>query len=619
MKSRITATLAALIFCCGAFAQTIDISTLGLKADGSQNAVHFLQEALAKASKLEKPLIYFPKGVYHFSPAFEGVSDRTYCPNNIRNINNLTIDGGGSEFIFHGKTICFFAEHCENLTLTNFIIDWERPMVTQGEFVAVSDDAVRLKIDKKQYPYHIVNGIVWYDGEGWCTTDCRLSNIFDKESRDIIPTTHDDSAGNFHRGKATEVEDGVIEFAGPFEWERKPEVTNVVTMYNYIYPADAIRLEKCKNVNIKDILLHHGGSMAVFASSVDGLMIDNYDIVARLSKDRYFANMADGFHIKGCKGKVTVKNCDFNGGGDDFFNVHNMYAAIKGKLSDTRLSVKSYKHFDYSPGDSVWFVTKKSGQRIASNIVKSVKYISGEVFPGAMFEMEFEKPIPSELVIDDVIENAVWCPEVEVCNNRIYKRHRATGVRVTTPRKADIHDNWFNTAGHAILIEGDIVFWLESGSNNNLIIRNNIFDNCMTSGSTTGGRWEWGEAVIDITPSIKAETTESPAYHHNIIIKDNEFRIFDYPILRARSVDNLQFINNKIVLSDKYQPYTVLKYNFLLEGCRNVKISGNDFPKEMLGHNVATYMMSKKDLSIGKDQGLRVTPNAKEVVDLFEW
>lgn len=613
------ALTAALISCLVSCSAKIDISTLGLAPDGDQNAVPYLQRALEIASKEKNPTIVFPKGTYHFIPAFKGISDSVYCPNIIRDIDNLTIDGGDSEFVFHGKTKCFDFAGCNNLLVKNFVIDFERPMITQAEFVVVSDTSLRLKIDKSQYPYHIENGVVWYDGEGWSSRYCKYNNIFDKDSHDIIPGTHDDSAGNFWQGTAEEAEPGIIEFAGPFKWVRRPQAGDIVTMYNYIYPADAFHIENCTNVCIQDIVLHHGGSMAVYASAVDGITIDNFDIIERASKNRYFANMADGFHIKGCKGKVTVKNCDFNGGGDDFVNVHNMYASVREQTGENSLRVRSYKHFPFEKGDSVWFVSRASGQRLASNVIESITYESGEIFPGALFSVTFRKPVRPGIKADDVMESAVWCPEVEICHNRVYKRHRASGIRVTTPRKADIHHNWFNTAGHAILIEGDIVFWLESGANNALTIHDNIFDNCLTSGSTSGGRWEWGEAVIDITPSVKAVTKDSPAYHHNIIIRNNEFRVFDFPLLRARSVDNLQFTGNTVKLSGKYEPYTVLKFNFLLEGCRNVLIENNVFPQQMPGHNVATYMMKDSDLCIGADQDLSIREDAEEVVKLFEW
>lgn len=598
---------------------TINVLDFGKVEDVYANAVPYLQKALAMADGCKNPVICFPKGTYHFSPEFEGISDRTYSPNIIRNINNLTIDGCGSEFIFHGKTICFDAAGCENLTMKNFRFDWDRPMVNQAEFVSVGEDVCRIRIDKKQYPYHIEDGVVWFDGEGWTSREFRLNDLFDKESRDIVPHAHDLAANMFHHGKAREIEEGLIELEGPFTWDLKPEPGNIVTIYSYIYPSDAFHIVNSKNVLLKDIVLHHGGSMAVFAAAVDGLTIDNFDVVERRSKDRYFANMADGFHIKGCRGKVIVRNCDFNGGGDDFFNVHNMYLKVLEVLDSKHVKVQSYKGFYFAPGDSAWFVSQKDGQRSEINVVKSIDYKGGDPWPGATYVMEFEKKVPSDLTAMDGVENASWCPEVEVCNNRVFKRHRATGVRVTTPCKADIHDNWFNTAGHAILIEGDMKFWWESGGNNDLTIRNNVFDNCMTSGSTTGGRWEWGEAVIDITPSFTPQTLDSPGYHKNVVIRDNVFHMFDYPILRARSIENLQFISNKVVVSDKYEPYTVLKYNFLLEGCRGVKISGNEFPEKMPGHNAATYMMKDSDLHIDEDQHITVTPDAESVVKQFEW
>lgn len=599
-------------------AQTIDMSQLGLKADGSQNAIGYLEKAVKMAAGYEKPVIVFPKGTYYFTPEFKGISDKKYTANIIRSVDNLTIDGGGSEFIFHGKTGCFFITDCKNFTIRNFSIDWDRPMISQAEFVEVSDNAVRVKIDKKQYPYYIEDGVVWYYGESWKSKTCKYNQIFDKKTRDIIPMTHDDSAGNFHEGKATEISEGVIEFAGPFEWKRKPEVGNIVTMYHYIYPADAFKIDMCTNVLVKDVTIHHGGSMMVMGTAVDGIHIDNVDAQARLSKDRYFANMADGFHLKGCKGKILIENCDYSGSGDDFVNVHNMYSPVEKVLSDKKLEVASFKGFVYAPGDRVWFVSKSTGQRMAGNTVVSVKNLKGIPWSG-LYEMEFSEPVPAGLQQGDCIESAEWVPEVEICNNRVYKRHRATGVRVTTPKKAMIHNNYFNTAGHALMIEGDLIFWKESGANEFLEIRDNVFDNCMTSGSVTGGRWEWGEAVIDITPSHIPETKESASYHNNIIIAGNEFRVFDYPILRARSVNNLQFIGNKVIRTYDYEPYTVVKTNFLLEGCRNVLIDRNQFDGNLLGRSVSTYMMKKSDLRITKGQGLSVKNDGKKYVKQLEW
>ena len=169
------------------------------------------------------------------------------------------------------------------------------------------------------------------------------------------------------------------------------------------------------------------------------------------------------------------------------------------------------------------------------------------------------------------------------------------------------------------MIEGDLDGWLESGAVEDMVIKNNVFDNCLTSGSVSGGRWEWGEAIIDITPSVKPVNENSVAFHRNIIISGNKFRFFDYPVLRARSVENLQFVNNSLKRSYIQEPYAVVKSNFLLEGCRNVKITGNKFSKDFLGKNLSITFMKADDIEIDKNQNLKLENDGYKYSNILEW
>ncbi len=601
------------------FATVINIGDYGLKPNSTDNAIPYLEKALNDAKQYPSCTIIFPKGNYNFHPVMpDGYSDSLYIAIKIKGLKNLTIDGRESEFIYHGKTIPFKINGCENLVFKNFSIDYDRPMVTQGEFVFVSDSAIYLKIDKLQYPYEIVNNKVWYLGEGWRSDKCKYNQLFDKNTGNIVPKTHDDPVGDFYTHDAYEVESGVICFKGPFNWTTRPEVTNVVTMYNFIYAANTFQFEKCRNIVIENIKIYHGGSLTAFGTSTENVTIDNMDIVARQSKGRLFSNMADGIHLKGCKGLIKIENCEYNGSGDDFVNVHNMYGAIKNRLSETKLLVRSFKAFTFASGDSVWFVDHVSGKRLSTNKIKAVINKSGSEWAGE-FELEFCNNIPSSINHADLMESKEWLPEVLIRNNKILKRHRGSGIRVTTPKKVVIENNYFNTAGHAILIEGDLDGWLESGAVEDMVIKNNIFDNCLTSGSLNGGRWEWGEAIIDITPSVKPVNENSVAFHRNIIISGNKFRFFDYPVLRARSVDNLQFVNNFLKRTYIQKPYTVVKSNFLLEGCRNVKIAGNKFSKDFLGTNISTTFMKEGDIEIDATQGLKLENDGYKYTNKLEW
>ena len=53
----------------------------------------------------------------------------------LQNLKDITFDGGGSEFIYHGKMQVAAINSCTNVTLQNFSVDWDRPMISQGEII----------------------------------------------------------------------------------------------------------------------------------------------------------------------------------------------------------------------------------------------------------------------------------------------------------------------------------------------------------------------------------------------------------------------------------------------------------------------------------------------------
>lgn len=75
-----------------------------------------------------------------------------------------------------------------------------------------------------------------------------------------------------------------------------------------------------------------------------------------------------------------------------------------------------------------------------------------------------------------------------------------------------------------------------------VVIRDNTFnDPCLTS------MYQFCEAIISIYPEIPKLNNKTP-FHWNIIIENNVFYPFDYPVLYAKSVENIDFINNKTLL-----------------------------------------------------------------------
>jgi hypothetical protein len=207
----------------------------------------------------------------------------------------------------------------------------------------------------------------------------------------------------------------------------------------------------------------------------------------------------------------------------------------------------------------------------------------------------FEQKVPESLKEKDAIENITWNAELELRDCRITRKHRARGLLISTPMRAVVENNYFATAGTAILVEGDVNYWYESGAINDLLIRNNVFEDCFSSGFAG----DWGHAVITIHPSFQPQTEEDEAYHRNIRIENNTFMSFDYPILYARSVRGLSFTGNTLNATTTYPPFAQNKATFVFDGCRDVRIDGNTYADDVLGKNIVMQRMKADDVIIG--------------------
>lgn len=157
-----------------------------------------------------------------------------------------------------------------------------------------------------------------------------------------------------------------------------------------------------------------------------------------------------------------------------------------------------------------------------------------------------------------------------------------------------------------MLIEGDTDLWFESGAVGDVTIRNNVFEDCYTSGNNIiDGPWGWGEAVISVSPSFRPQSADAKAYHRNIRIEGNTFRHFDYAVLFARSVEGLVFSRNRLERTRTYEPF-YRPYNLFLDGCRKVRVEDNAFGPDFPGHNIAIEHMRPSEITQRGDRPLEI-------------
>ncbi len=583
----------------------IKVTDFGARPNSRENAVPFVKKMIEACRGKENIVVEFPIGRYDFWPdnsAGSGsdtlISTGLTIGINLRGLKNITLDGCGSEFIFHGRMTPLSLSESNNVKLINFSIDWDRPLTSQAVVEMVTDEYLQISIDPSKYPYIIETGKLRFTGEGWKSPVVHYL-LYDKIHKEVVPLTRDGALGNIFEAKAEELSPGVVRLYGQVPY--KPEKGTYIALYGQ-RESGGINLNRNTNTTLDNIRIYYSPGAGIFSFMCDGLYFNNVNVEANLKKGRVFSSLADAFYFPNCKGLVRIENCTNTGQTDDWANFRGTYAAVVSIPSPKSIEVKmksgGTKDY-YNPGDEICFVEGKSMQRGELYVVNKIQ----EIKSGSAI-LTFEADIPKVVGTNYIVENMTWNPEVEVRNCTIPRQNRARGILVSTNRKAIIENNIFRTTGSAILIEGDTKYWFEAGAVRDLTIRNNVFDNCMSSAEPV--EWGWGEAIICITPTHQPENANTEPYHKNILIEGNTFRHYDYNLLYARSVRNLTFRNNKIEFTSAY-PMHGRKVNFYLDGCRNTEITGNIFGENFPGKNVELHHMHLSDVKIGKDQKLKIT------------
>ena len=591
MKLLSVLSLSLVLSCTTLSAQKVyEISAFGLKANSSKNASPVLQKALAKIKaeykEGEKVILRFPEGRYEFHE--KGAAVREYYISNhdqtnpkkvgiaLEDMKNLTLDGQGSEFVFHGRMLPVSLLRSENCLLKNFSIDFENPHIAQVKIVE-NDPQDGIVFEPAPWvDYRIAKDSIFEAyGEGW-TMRHSWGIAFDGDTKHLVYNTSD--IGCPTKG-ASEVAPRRIHAPG---WKDARLVPGtVVAMRGWGRPTPGIFLSHDVNTTIENVKVHYAEGMGLLAQLCENITLEKFGVCLKGDADpRYFTTQADATHFSGCKGKIVSCNGLYEGMMDDAINVHGTYLKVVKRVDDRTL-VGRYMHgqswgFEWGcPGDEVQFIRSNTMELVGKqNKIISIRPYDKEQIEGAReFLITFQEPV--DQVINEQsgfgIENLTWTPEVLFSGN-VIRNNRARGSLFSTPRKTIVENNLFDhTSGAAILLCGDCNGWFETGACRHVIIRKNRFVNALTN------LFQFTNAVISIYPEIPDLKGQQQYFHGGpeggIVIEDNEFETFDAPILYAKSVDGLVFRNNTIKLNTEYKPFHPNRNRFWLERVTNVTIA----------------------------------------------
>ena len=572
-----------------------------------QNYSPIIKNRIEKVKNLQSSgeIISLEKGVYHFHT--EGCFEKElYISNHdqdnpkkvgfyLENLKNVTIDGNGSEFIFHGTMIPFVLKNCENVTLKNFSVDFALPHLRQLQILEV--DKVNNVTIAEIYPkgnYRIENDKLITLGEDY-QGQPHVAMAFRADKK----LTYQRGDVDFTPKKVSEISPNIFKIEG---WQQNPftEIGERFALRTYHRPTPGIVIDYCKNTHIENVKVHYAWGMGLLAQLSDNITLDRFAVCLKEGDNRYFTTQADATHFSACKGIIRSENGLYEGMADDAINVHGTYLKIIEKVNHNTIKAQ-YMHpqaWGFLWGevdDEVQFIAANTMELVDNKIykIKSIKAVDKPTEFGAkVFEIVLNDNIPQEIGESKAfsIENLTWTPEV-IFKNNIVRNNRARGALFSTPKRVVCEDNLFDhTHGTAILLCGDSNGWYETGACRDVIIRNNKFINALTA------NYQFTNAIISIYPEIPNLKDQIKYFHSGIVIENNLFQTFDEPILYAKSVDNLIFRNNKIVRSNDFKPFHWNNHKFLFERVKNVSIENNSFEKPLTQDNIEVKLSDKNDV-----------------------
>lgn len=574
-----------------------------------EDASYKLNLLIDKIKNESGATIFFPKGQYDFYPE-NAVEKYRYVANHdnglkrmafpLYNTKNITIDGDGSLFMFHGRIVPFTIENAEGATLKNFSIDYSRSY--HAELTIVDNDEKNntfiAEIDPELYPYKIIKGEILFERFGqWDPIGSNI--VFDPKTRSPIFNTN-----RYHiKGKSTKVTQ-LSATRLKFELNKgtPPPIDSVLVAYG-VHPTSrlvpGIHITNATDIAIDNVTVLAAGGMALIVERTENIHLNRFNVTS--AEGRYISTRADATHFVGCKGLIKVENSTFEHMLDDGINVHGAYVNIDRYLGNNQF-IASISHFQQmglvfgENGDKVAMLSRETVLPFFETTIKHVRPLNEKRFVITLNKVP--KNIPTGPLS---LENLTWNPDVVLRNNQ-FRENRARGALITTKGKVLIEDNYFNSQMHGILIEGDNKKWYESGAVQDVTIRNNIFDNVGFSGKAAYPLF----AAPMLTPQQRIGEGH---YHKNITFIGNTIHSFNGHLVHSLSVDGLTIADNTLIFSNKYPEIKTFP-SIDLHYTKNSKVINNKAENFKHVHRI-NVSNDSENISLNNNTGFNIVDNSK--------
>jgi len=438
----------------------------------------------------------------------------------LEELDDLIINGNGAELVFDGDMSAIALLNCRNIILRNFSVDYLHPRVVEMRCTACHGN-------EADFELHPDSRAMLKDGKLFFLDPDGQPEAAEKW---IVQCASADGQSNqrspFH--PYAEAAECVEPAPGKFRFRyHEPHDIEPGSIWQFRNPArneNGIFLHGCQNVELDHLNLYFTPGLGVIAQLCKDLKIHHHLHAPRLNSGRACAAFADCIQISSCRGKVQITDSKFSGSQDDPVNIHGTYLKVQ-RMDGPNLLLEfghpeTWGFLPFEPGDEVALVDAETLERlqfahVRHAVLKDFRQVELKIDPA--FDADPGKK-------RYVVENLSACPETLVENNR-FRCYPTRGLLITTSAAGVVRKNHFLQAPPrpAVYISGGAAPWFESGGVQNLLIEENVFENCSVP-------------AIEINPKNNGRFP----LHRGIRIRNNTFVRCTPPYLHAEGCTDME-------------------------------------------------------------------------------
>ena len=572
-------------FCHGAPVERLSVTDFGARPNSQKDSTPAIDRALAALQHRHSSTLFFPHGRYDFWPG--GAPQRHYFisnhdPVNLRRVvmpleslHNVTVDGDGSTFMFHGTALPIAITKSSGIRLKNFSIDDATPHQVSGVVLRTSDENADIRIDDAA-TYAVQSGQLWIIGDHF-RSPASASLLFDAHDRGMAWHTGDN--WEFARTRAEALDAHTVRLRN---LKQTVVPGQILLMWSGDRPNPAVFVYESRDVNVSDVTVHSTQGMGFLAQRSRAIHLARFNVALANGSKHVVTTVADAVHFSNCQGDLSVEDGLYENMLDDALNVHGSYLKVIGHPSpgSALLRFEHPQSFGFTfaeAGDTLQFVDAASLRPLANAKVVAVDRVNDKTL-----SVRFSTPLSQESLAGNAVMNLSWQPSIVYRRNHI-RHNRARGILIGTAGAATVDHNFFDhLAGPAILMSADANFWYESAPAQNVTIRHNRFLD--TNIADFGPASIWIDAPRSPTPGT---TTYSI---RNVEIVGNQFQLFQKPMLYAAGTENLRFADNTFDLNKDYPVWAQDAPMFSLRNDHCVAIQGGS-----IGYRLRSEEVKQQD------------------------